>query len=257
MDGAVHIFAGEFNRSTLPLRKGDPAGDPGVVTPSGASCGQVILSGVLMEVHEENDMLYARMADPTGGFDLVCSSRNPGVSEILRAAPRPSFIEITGRVRVSRNTPAVTLAVRPDMVRQVDRKARDRWILKTARETIRRLSLVRDFIASPSGNDDCIAAAARHYRPSAADLDALAAMTEVAVDGIAPPETGSDAQPDPRLLIIDILKASPGPRGVPVEEIIETLGQKGVFQDIVLKSIEALIVEDECYQPQKGFIRLL
>jgi hypothetical protein len=30
-----------------------------------------------------------------------------------------------------------------------------------------------------------------------------------------------------------------------------------MFQDVVLKAIEGLIVDDECYQPQKGYIRLL
>jgi hypothetical protein len=73
----------------------------------------------------------------------------------------------------------------------------------------------------------------------------------------APTQTCTEEQPDARLLIIELLKARPGPRGVSVQEIIELLGTRGVFQDVVLKAVEALIVDDECYQPQKGFIRLL
>ena len=53
------------------------------------------------------------------------------------------------------------------------------------------------------------------------------------------------------------MQAQSGPRGMAVEEIIGTASLRGIPQDAVLSAIESLIIEDECYQPQKGFVKLL
>ena len=47
------------------------------------------------------------------------------------------------------------------------------------------------------------------------------------------------------------------PRGIAVQEIIDRAGTRGITVEATLTAIEALIVDDECYQPQKGYVRLL
>jgi hypothetical protein len=56
---------------------------------------------------------------------------------------------------------------------------------------------------------------------------------------------------------MEIMKGSSSPRGIAVEEIIRLAGVQGIGKADVLSTIESLIVEDECYQPQKGFVKPL
>jgi DNA replicative helicase MCM subunit Mcm2 (Cdc46/Mcm family) len=82
-------------------------------------------------------------------------------------------------------------------------------------------------------------------------------MTCSAVRSIKPPEPIDTIQSDVCELVVDILKGTNNPRGIAIEEIISQAGNRGIGQSEVLSAIESLIVEDECYQPQKGFVKLL
>jgi len=129
-------------------------------------------------------------------------------------------------------------------------------VLVTAGATLRRLEQVRLALKGECP-DEQVTAAARFYQITPARLDELAALVEGAVLSVKPAEPGPSGQPDARALIMDFLNAHPGPRGVAVQEIIDSLAAEGVYQDAVLAAIKVLIEEDECYQPQKGSIRLL
>jgi uncharacterized protein len=256
MEGAVRFFAGEFCQSTLSVPGEDAKSPAWVVTPSGAYCRQVFIAGALTEVHEDGDMVYARLADPTGGFDLVCGGRTTPVAAMLQKIPQPSFISVSGRVQMYRKGNDVARSVRPEHIRLIDRGARDQWVLVTAEATLRRLAIARLALRGEC-TDERVAVAVRHYMMTPERLLDLAAMVEGAVMNVKPRETVPAEGPDVRALILDLLKAQGGPRGMAVQEIIDTLAANGVFQDVILTTIEALIVDDECYQPQKGFIRLL
>jgi uncharacterized protein len=256
MEGAVRLFAGEFDQSTWSVPGKDDRSAAWVVTPSGACCRMVYLAGALTEISEEGDMVYARLADPTGGFNLVCSGRHSPVSDGLKKIPFPSFVSVTGQAQMYRKGNSVTVSIRPDHVKSIDRQTRDQWVLATARATLLRLMQMRNVIDGKS-TDEQVASAARFYAMTPARLEELALLVEGAVLNVKPMETGSEGKQDVRVLVIDLLKLHPGPRGMAVQEIIDTLAENGVFQDMVLTAIEALIVEDECYQPQKGYIRLL
>jgi hypothetical protein len=58
-------------------------------------------------------------------------------------------------------------------------------------------------------------------------------------------------------VVMEIIRADRGPRGISVEEVIGTAATRGVSQGEVLAAIEFLITEDECYQPQKGYVKPL
>ena len=256
MEGAVRLFAAELSRVSLTVPCDDDRSGAWAVTPTGAYCRQVFLAGALTELSETGDSVHARLADPTGGFDLACGGQNTPAAESLKNLLRPSFISVLGRVQAYRQGQTIVISIRPDYVRAIDRQARDQWVVTTAEATLRRLIVMRD-VLNGSCTDNRIAEAARHYQVTPKKIDELAMLISDAAAGIQPPATATADTPDVRQNIIDILKAQPGPRGVPVQEIIDTLAAQGIFQDIVLKAIEALIVEDECYQPQKGNIRLL
>ena len=83
-------------------------------------------------------------------------------------------------------------------------------------------------------------------------------MVAGALSGVRPSqETDRVLQADPREMIMAYIRTASGPRGVTVEEIIEMAAMRALSRDAVLATIESLIVEDECYQPQKGYVKPL
>jgi uncharacterized protein len=258
MEGAVRVFAGEFSQSTL-LVPADEPGDPGwVVTPGGAWCRQIYLAGALTEVVEKGDLLHCRIADPTGAFDVVAGGRNAVLAGILRNAPVPSFVGVMGQAQIFQRKGEIFLSVRPDHIHSIDRAARDRFVLVTAGHTLDRLEQM-DRAVRGECTDLRILRAYRHYSLSPEDLKDLVTMTESAVQGVRPPPEAAPGSPtgDTRGLVREILQGPVGPRGIAVEEIIGILSLRGTGKEAVLAALEALIVDDECYQPQKGYVRLL
>jgi hypothetical protein len=97
-----------------------------------------------------------------------------------------------------------------------------------------------------------------HYSVTVKELSEMAAMVAGALSGVRPSqETVNAKQADPREMIMAYIRTASGPRGVTVEEIIEMAAMRALSRDAVLATIESLIVEDECYQPQKGYVKLL
>jgi RPA family protein len=257
MEGAVRLFAGEFSQSTLTVPGEDEKSAAWVVSPSGAYCHQVFLAGALVEVQEQGDMLSARFADPTGGFDLVCGGKNTPLAESIRKIPLPSFVSVSGRAQLYRREGKTMLTIRPDQVHVIDRLIRDQWVITTAVATLARLEVVH-YALKGTCTDSRILQACSHYSPTSADLGKLADMVAGALTSVRPlQEPGGVVQMDPREIILEYIRTTSGPRGVAVEEILEMATMRAISREAVLAAIESLIVEDECYQPQKGFVKPL
>ena len=261
MEGAVRVFAGEFNKSTMQRDSGDAGISPAVITPTGASCRIVFIAGALTEVVDDGEMQRCRLADPTGTFELVTGGRSSPCAETLRYLPIPSFITVTGQARMYRKNGTTFLSVRPEDVKKVDRAVRDQWVLTTAQHTLVRIGNLMESISPASGNvpaDQNLPAVVRHYAVTAALLNDIIATVEGAVSSVRPADSSSPVVPqDARPIVLEILGVGTGPRGIAVEEIISQSAESGFSQEAVLTAIQALITEDECYQPQKGFLRLL
>jgi hypothetical protein len=257
MEGAVRLFAGEFNRSTLTLPGEDDKSAAWVVTPSGASCRQVFLAGALVEVQERGDMLSARVADPTGGFDLICGGKNAAPAELILKIPLPSFVSVAGRAQLNRKEGKCMPVIRPDQVHVIDRPIRDQLVITTATSTLARLEVVHQALQGTC-TDSRILLACSHYCLTKKDLGDLAEMVAGALLSVrSSPESVRVPPADFRELVMGVIRSSTGPRGVSVDEVIEMAGLHGVPKEAALAAIESLIVEDECYQPQKGFLKPL
>ena len=256
MEGTARVFAGEFGSSTLSVQD-EVAGNPAwVVTPGGAWCRFMFLSGALTEVSERGDMVYTRIADPTGVFDLVIGGRNTALAEIFRKIPEPSLVTVTGRAQMYVKKDEMVLSIRPDNVLVIDRQVRDQWVLATAQSTLERLHQVN--LALQGGySDERILAAVRHYAMTQTRLRDLVLIVEGAVRTVRPPGTESLLKPDARAVVLDLITSESGPHGSAIEDIIAMAATRGVTQEAVLAAIESLIIDDECYQPRKGFIKLL
>ena len=256
MEGAARVFAGEYNGSTLSIQDDDTGNPAWVVTPGGAWCRSMFLSGALTEVTESGDMVHTRMADPTGAFNLVIGGRNTPLAETFCKVPIPSFVTISGRAQMYMKNGVANVSVRPDQIRIVDRQVRDQWVLVTAKSTLVRLNLINLAITG-SCADTRILTAIRHYSITSARLRELALMVEHALQTVRFPSHETSVQPDLRTRVMDLMTAGDRPEGVAVEEIIRRVMDHGVSKEAVLTVIESLITDDECYQPRKGFVKPL
>jgi uncharacterized protein len=256
MEGTARIFASEYGGSTLAVQDNDSGNPAWIVTPGGAWCRLIFLSGALTEVAEIGDMVHIRIADPTGGFNLMIGGRNTPLAGTFRNLPIPSFVTVTGRAQMYMKHGEAILSVRPENVLVVDRLVRDQWVLATAKSTIGRL---RCMYLAMQGNcaDERILAAVRHYSMTKIRLRDLAVMVESAIKTAHSSENIASAQPVIRTRVVELIQAGSGKLGISVDDIIKQAAACGITQEAVLVTIESLIVDDECYQPQKGFIKLL
>jgi len=255
MEGAARVFAGDFTGSTLSVP--DDNGNPSwVVSPGGAWCRSVYLCGVLTEVTESADVLYCRLADPTGAFTLVSGGRNAALAGQIRALPVPSFIAVTGMAHLTKRNGGCESAVRPEFIAASDRAGRDRWIVTTADMTIARLGLLLDAIEGKN-TDERAGTVVRHYALTRERIREMTTMVEGALAGVRTAPPAQEAPADITGLVMEIVKAKSGPRGVSVDDVVAEAGGKGCTQDAVIAAIRTLVENDDCYQPQKGYVKPL
>ncbi|PSQ40107.1 hypothetical protein BRD13_00770 [Halobacteriales archaeon SW_5_70_135] len=185
---AHRVFAAEYDDATVSYQEGEQERAPTyVVTPSGAKANRLFLVGVLTEVEQVNDeMLRARIVDPTGAFVVYAGQYQPEARATFDRAAPPAFVAVTGKARTFRPEDAdrVYSSVRPESVNVVDADVRDRWVVETARATLRRAgqaadALRRDDPGDPTGG---VALALERYGTTPAYLGAL---RDLAVDAAA------------------------------------------------------------------------
>lgn len=240
MEGFLRVFASELNRA----HRAPGADRPTLLTPTGLACRMVFLAGALTEVHgKPGSQMQARLADPTGVTTLSVPPTQQSVSDILGRLVPPVFVTVTGEVVASFRPPASPVTIRPDSLRQVDKVARDSWVIRTADLTLSRIQ-----------------ACAREEGRVPPELTVLAGEVLVALGTVQPVPGGEDAAaaaPDPRGAVLDILSGDTGKGGMAVEDIIAAAVNRGVSRDAVLQALADLVREDEVYQPTKGRVRLL
>jgi uncharacterized protein len=257
MEGSARVFAGEFYQSTLVIPSTEPGSVGWVVTPGGAWCRQMYIAGVLTETVETGDLVRSRLADPTGAFDIVFGGRNGTLTQAFQKIAVPSFVAITGYAQAYQKNGNVLLSVRPDHAQVIDRTCRDMILLSTAEYSLRRFGKIRGIVEGTC-TDDRFLRAANHYAITLPKIFELVRMIESAVESVRPREPQpASGQADVCSVVMELMQNSSGPRGIAVEEIIEILALRGLGKDAVLKALESLIQDDECYQPQKGYVKLL
>jgi len=193
---AYRIFAAEYDDADLSYSEGDEERAPNyVVTPTGARINRLFVVGVLTEVEPvSDDVLRARVVDPTGAFVLYAGQYQPDEQAFLDAAETPAFVGVTGKARTFQpdDSDRVFTSVRPETISEVDADTRDRWSVRTAEQTIDRVSTVAtartlgltgDALESAladrgidEGHAEGIALALEHYRTSPAYLQDVRQM---------------------------------------------------------------------------------
>jgi RPA family protein len=140
---AHRLFAAEFDDAEFSYSESDEERAPNyVVTPTGARVNRLFVVGVLTELEQVNeDVLRARIVDPTGPFVVYAGQYQPEALAFLEAATPPLFVAVTGKARTfePEDGDRVFTSVRPESISEVDAETRDRWVVQAAEQTVARV----------------------------------------------------------------------------------------------------------------------
>jgi RPA family protein len=225
---AQRLFAAEFEDASLSHSESDEERAPNyVITPTGARVNRLFAVGVLTEVERVNDdVLRARVADPTGAFVTYAGQYQPDAVAFLDRTTPPAFVALTGKARTfePEDSDRVFTSVRPESVNEVDAATRDRWVVSTAEATLRRVAVFKEALdtdvrgealrrlLAEQGVDESLSAgvplAIDHYGTTTAYLEAVRRMAVDALevvtgdrDGVRSldlaPDEGGDVEIEP------------------------------------------------------------
>jgi len=194
---AHRILAAEFDDADLEYSQSDEERAPNyVVTPSGARVNRLFFVGVLTEKERVNDdVLRARVVDPTGAFVVYAGQYQPDELAFLEEAEPPAFVAVTGKARTFKpdDSDRTFTSVRPETITEVDAADRDRAAVTAAEHTVDRVAAMADALGREERGDDLeaaltadgtppelaegIALALDHYGTDLAYLDALRTLS--------------------------------------------------------------------------------
>jgi RPA family protein len=256
-DKVEHLFAGEFNRSDFVESSGGPQGRPSLLTPTGLSLRRLTIVGALTEVEgKTGDFIHARVADPTGAFTLSSGWHRPEVTGALAKIEPPAFVAVTASPQLPSRSPASRMVLLPEAVAEVDRLARDTWVIMTADMTLARLERLSAALAG-TVKEPILDQVIAHYRITQSFLMELADMVATAlasVAGTAGKVVGEGK--DPKKLVLAFLATRPK-EAVALEMILGELGRHGIGTEAGTRAVNELLAEGECYMPRKGSVRLV
>jgi RPA family protein len=206
---AYRLFAAEYEDADLSYSEGDEERAPNyVITPSGARVNRLFVVGVLTEVEQvSDDILRARVVDPTGAFVLYAGQYQPDEQAFLKRTSTPTFVAVTGKARTFTpdDTDTIYTSVRPESINEVEERTRDRWTIQAAEHTLERVGQMTTALTADDAGDSLrsslsnqgvddglargIALALEHYGTTPTYLNAVRGMAIEAVRVVAG-ETG-------------------------------------------------------------------
>jgi len=143
---AWRIFAVEYNDASLEIKGSGEKVPSYVVTPLGSKVNRVFITGVLTDVEnvsEGGEYLRAHLSDPTGVFTIYSGQYQQEATNKLQSIEVPAFVAIIGKVRTYiPEEGTLYVSLRPELVREVNAEARDRWIIETCMQTKQRIGAI-------------------------------------------------------------------------------------------------------------------
>jgi RPA family protein len=147
-ESAKHMFAGEFRgvKFTEKFSTDDKA-PTFIISPTGELAARLIVVGVITDKErtvtkdKTNTMYRARVNDGTGDFFISASSFQPEAMMQLARIDVPAIVSVVGKPKVfTKEDGSVFTSINAESVTVVDKETRDIWKLKTAADTLRRIS---------------------------------------------------------------------------------------------------------------------
>jgi len=231
-------------------------------------------------------MWRARVSDPTGTFHVYAGQYQPEAAAALSKLKPPVFGAIVGKSRVYSPDPGtVYTSIRPEVIKAVDERVRDFWILEACRSLRKRLDAVAEAqkmdpltkeglvsVGVKAALADGIVQAANHY--GKADLARYTAMLAESLRYLLPEyreERPADAEPtvtepaarheekepeeptaDEDKVLEVITALDKDGKGAPWEGILDTAGKAGVSKEKLEEAINSLLDKGLIYEPILG-----
>ena len=178
---AYRLFAAEFDDADYAYSESDEERAPNyVITPTGARVNRVFAVGVLTEVQPAGEeVLRARIADPTGTFVVYAGQYQPDAQTFLERAEPPAYVAVTGKARTFQpeDSDVIYTSIRPESLNEVDEGTRDRWTVGAARQTLERVGTMATAMEVEATDEELTAALRDRGVP-----DGLAAGIPLALD---------------------------------------------------------------------------
>lgn len=287
---AWRLFAGEYNDATLEVEGTGERAPSYVVTPLGAKVNRIFVVGVITDVEnvgtDMQPMWRARVSDPTGTFHVYAGQYQPEAAAALSKLKPPVFGAIVGKSRVYSPEPGtVYTSIRPEVIKAVDERVRDFWILEACRSLRKRLDAAGEAakmdpptkealarIGVKEALADGLVQAAAHY--GKADLARYTAMlaeslryllpeyreyrAPEAEPAVAEPAAKAEAkEPEEPTAdedkVLEVIAAlDKDGKGAAWEGILDAAGQAGVSKDKLEESINSLLDKGLIYEPILG-----
>ncbi len=285
---AWRLFAGEYNDATLEIPGTGERAPSYVVTPLGAKVNRIFVVGVITDVEnvgtDMQPMWRARVADPTGTFQVYAGQYNPEAAAVLAKLKPPVFGAIVGKSRVYSPEPGrVYTSIRPEVVKEVDETVRDFWILEACRSLKKRLDAageaqkmdpvtkegllkvgVKEAIADGlvqasthyglgelSRYTAMLAEALRYLLPEFREAVPSEAVPEVREIPAKPAET-EEPDADEEKVIAVVASLDKDGKGAPWEGILDAAAKAGVTKEHLEETINSLLDKGLIYEPVLG-----
>jgi len=183
---AKRVFAQEYRESNLTFKESDDQYAPMyLLTPTGAKCNRVFITGTLTEIEDiggSAENWRARIADPTGVFTLYAGQYQPEASQVLSAMEPPQLVAVVGKTNTYDTGEGIITSIRPESIQVIDAETRDIWILETAKHTLERISAL-------DSDDPSAKKAIEHYSP---DLEQYKQMVLQALESMGKRQTSEE-----------------------------------------------------------------
>lgn len=252
MELSGRIFARDLSSARHTIDSSEDRDGSYVVTPTGAWCRRLFVVGAITEQKGSGDVIWARVADPTGTFRVTADWQSPDALETLRYIEPPAFVAVTGRAVLIGSGARANATVNAEALCAADRTARDLWVLATADATLDRLEALKKCA------DERTATARRLYQTTDEDIRDMAGMVRTALASIRPDISVGEITPIiGRDLLLAALEDKGGSRGIGVEDAIAVGVQSGLSARDARVALEELLAAGECYQPASGMIKLI
>jgi RPA family protein len=140
---AYRVFAAEFEDATVSFKQSDEERAPNyVISPTGGRLNRLFSVGVFTEKADVGGgQIRARINDLTGTLVTYAGQYQPGPLAFLEGAEPPAFLALTGKARTfePEDGDRIYSSVRPESVNEVGAATRDRWVVRTAEQTVSRV----------------------------------------------------------------------------------------------------------------------
>lgn len=251
------VFARHYNESVEIAGEQRGSSRPPFLTPCGAVCTHLYSAGALLERHgRKGEPMKARLADPTGVFELYIDRANVSASETLDSFDLPCFVSVTGEAMNGWQWGIGHCVVKVGGIREIDRQVRDAWVLRTAVLTLQRLERIREAILCQK-HDALTESLVTIHHVDIPRLKGMALLVKDAIRVVDREQVSEAEEYDPAAVILGIIREHGAKAGITLEEVARKAARHGMSAPEVEKVVLSLLQEDECYQPSRGVLKPL